>query len=222
MSFFICSFVPNAYFAENAKIQGGPVKNEMYNEKSDKTSSLGTEDMNHSSFNEQLSSTIDPAPPLDTNTRRTEHFEDTNLHMDEMGDTIIADLNIMDANPSVFGNSLQNIQSNYSTDVQVDMDNTDDTIIAELDNQVKANMDKNATLTDDIKKLEFARHVDQKLTKNISQLNFLGKIIGTAICQGVFINLNLCKPLVKQVRILSRIQVSLLLHNHFFSMAHVN
>ena len=168
--------------------------------------------MNHSSFNE-LSSTVDPGLSVDTTTGRTEDIEDTNLHTDEIGDTTITDLHPTDTNPSAFVNSSQNIESNNSTDVQVVMDDTEDTIIAELDisefdsclenSQAKGKMNQNPTLTDEIKRQEFARHVEQKLSKNMLQLQFLGKIIGTAICHGVFVNLNLCKPLVKQVRLLS-------------------
>ena len=137
--FLFCSFVPNAHFAELAKIQGGgPIKNEI----------------------------------------------DNNL------------------------NSSPNVKSSSGTDGEVIIDDEEDRIIAELDisefdsslpnSQSKENMNKNP---DETKRQEFARHIDEKLIKNISQLKFLGKIIGLSICEGVFINLNLCKPLVKQVRI---------------------
>ena len=102
--------------------------------------------------------------------------------------------------------SSPNVKSSSGTDGEVIMDD-EDRIIAELDisefdsslpnSQSKKNMNKNP---DETKRQEFARHIDEKLIKNILQLKFLGKIIGLSICEEVFINLNLCKPLVKQVR----------------------
>ena len=72
------------------------------------------------------------------------------------------------------------------------MDERGDEIIGQLDiSDIEEKMKED--------KEGFRRYVDRKLKNNISQLKFLGKIIGLAICEGFFINLNICKPIVKQV-----------------------
>jgi hypothetical protein len=104
--------------------------------------------------------------------------------MDEKGDKIIAEL---DENDAIYNS----------------MDEIEDRIVAELDIKdiefcVKDNPEifKNSAMTAEKQKMSN----NLKLTKNLSQLTFLGKIIGAAICEGFFINLHLCKPLVKQVK----------------------
>jgi hypothetical protein len=165
-------------------------------------------------------------PSISPDTPRDPIVETRNLstaNMDEIGDAIIAEL---DVNTTV--NSSTNVDSNEQSCTTMEQDNTnmdtvdhtpsivcmdegEDRIIAELDtsevdacskdSQANAEIDKIAAMTAEMKKQEFAGHVDKKLTKNISQLKFLGRIIGAAISEGFFINLHLCKALVKQVRI---------------------
>ena len=125
---------------------------------------------------------------------------------DEIEDAIIAEL---DENTFSSVNSSRNVISNDDSNTTLQHATMDpvnnstftseeeieDTIIAELD--IK-NID--FRVKDNRKDAEiFARRIDSKLKKNLSQLTFLGRIIGAAICEGFFINLHLCKPIVKQV-----------------------
>ena len=148
-------------------------------------------------------------------------LQSENLNVDEIEDAIIAEL---DVSTFPLVNSSTNVDSNEQSCTTVDqanadmdtnstemdiMNEEDESIIAELDkseidicsedSQTNAEIDKNLAMTAEMKKQEFARRVHWVLTKNISRLKFLGRIIGTAICEGFFINLHLCKPLVKQV-----------------------
>jgi hypothetical protein len=148
-------------------------------------------------------------------------LQSENLNVDEIEDAIIAEL---DVSTFPLVNSSTHVDSNEQSCTTVDqadadmdrignstemdiMNEEDESIIAELDkndtcsedSQTNAEIDKNLAMTAEMKKQEFARRIHWVLTKNISQLKFLGRIIGTAICEGFFINLHLCKPLVKQV-----------------------
>jgi hypothetical protein len=141
-------------------------------------------------------------------------LQSENLNVDEIEDAIIAELDVS-AFPLV--NSSTNVDSNEQSCTTVDQadadmdrigNSTEMDIMNEEDESIIAELDKNDTCSEDncriamtaeMKKQEFARRIHWVLTKNISQLKFLGRIIGTAICEGFFINLHLCKPLVKQV-----------------------
>ena len=219
------SFLPNSYFAEITKEQGGgkideKIKHSILSSATAKSSAYLTAQSSVSTVsNESLdrvedccgSSSMAHSGDKDCTQERSLQSTSRNPSRDlctaeEIEDAIIAEL---DENTFSLVNSSRNVISSDETNVTLQHATMDpvnnstftgeeeieDTIIAELDTK---NID--FRVKDSAEDAEtFARCVDSKLKKDLSRLTFLGRIIGAAICEGFFINLHLCKPIVKQI-----------------------
>ena len=220
------SFLPNSYFAEITKEQVGgkideKIKHSSLSSATMKSSAYFTAHSNVSTVSNESrdgvgdccgsSSIMTHLDDKDLTQERSSQSISRNPSGDlntveEIEDAIIAEL---DENTFSSLNSSRNVNSNDESNTTLQHATMDpvnsstftseeeieDTIIAELDiknidSHVKDNPEDAET---------FATCIDSKQKMNLSQLTFLGRIIGVAICEGFFINLNLCKPIVKQI-----------------------